>query len=151
MISQPQLAGIQAVMTPTIPIPPLVRGEPQNFPQQNAMLNRTYINLLQDWGFEQQNNSRVSLPWEVEGSATNAGIEFNGNNVNEGTKYAWISGTTGWHAIKQRVHLDPSSRYRLEGWVRCSQNVVDGYFGVRYPNYGGPYMIVKETIFGGSA
>jgi hypothetical protein len=104
--------------------------------------------LIQDPGFEQQTSQYISWPWEAEPDDFGILVVQGTPSAAEGSNFIQIQGI-GWHAIKQRVSLDPTGRYRLEGWVKSTPDVLDGYFGVRYPSYGRPDInIVKETIFG---
>ncbi len=41
---------------------------------------------------------------------------------------------SGWNGISQRVRLQPKTEYELKAYIRTSENVTDGHFGVRDAN-----------------
>jgi hypothetical protein len=41
---------------------------------------------------------------------------------------------SGWNGISQRIKLQPNTEYELKAYIRTSENVTDGSFGVRDAN-----------------
>ncbi|MBD2867193.1 DUF4185 domain-containing protein [Paenibacillus arenilitoris] len=99
-------------------------------------------NLLSDPGFEDQLADEAAAPWYAAGSAVmerSLGLSYAGaNNV-------LLSGTTGTHAIKQQVALEPNTTYTLKGRFHSSANNANGYLGARLTGGG---AILNEKGFG---
>lgn len=85
-------------------------------------------NLISDGGFEDRPVNAGPGPWSVTG---NGGVDYGKGLAHTGANNAWARGTTGWHAVTQRLAVQPGRRYRLSGWLRSSATATDAYFGVR--------------------
>jgi hypothetical protein len=88
-------------------------------------------NALLDSDFEQQTSKSVSLPWIPEGQV---GIDLGTGNSNSGINNVWMRNVSGWNGISQRIKLQPNTEYELKAYIRTSENVTDGHFGVRDTN-----------------
>jgi hypothetical protein len=99
---------------------------------------------LLDGGFESQTSQDISAPWSVEGSGFK-GIDVNKGLAASGKNNAFIrTAPHEWNAITQFINIDPSKEYGVSATIRTSDNVRDGYFGVRDWQGG----IIKEVKFG---
>jgi hypothetical protein len=83
---------------------------------------------FKDGDFELQRANFVNSPWVAEGKA---GIEVGRGFSFRGRNNAWARNAGGWNAIRQQVRLFKGVKYTLQGYVRTSSNVRDGYFGFR--------------------
>ena len=101
-------------------------------------------NLVQDAGFEQQTGSTVLAPWYVQGTDPK-GIDRNLGFARSGANNGWIrTSTRNWNALKQDVPVTPNTNYVLTGWVRGSNNITDGFFGVCTV----PGVVIREVKYG---
>lgn len=83
---------------------------------------------VRDPSFENQRTTRLSVPWQAEGSA---GVDRNRGFSYRGMNNAWARNTRGWNGIRQRVYLTAGYLHRLTAFSRTSSNVRAGYFGFR--------------------
>ncbi|ATB32768.1 DUF4185 domain-containing protein [Melittangium boletus] len=112
--------------------------------------------VLQDSGFEKQTGTAVSAPWYVQGP-DNKGIDRGLGLAHGGANNGWIhTASRDWNALKQDVQVTPNTNYVLTGWLRGSNNVVGGFFGVctlpgvviSEVNYGSlPHYTLKSVAF----
>lgn len=102
-------------------------------------------NELRDNGFESQSTGTISAPWVGEGSGFK-GIDVARNLQHGGRNNAFIRTTTGWNSIKQTIAVRPHTPYRMQVWVRTSNNFHDGYFGVRH---GTSASVLADQQYGG--
>ncbi|BAY23649.1 hypothetical protein NIES2100_34410 [Calothrix sp. NIES-2100] len=86
---------------------------------------------LFDGDFEEQSSQIVASPWVAEGKTD---IDRGMGNSNSGQNNVSMRNVTGWNSISQRIKLQPNTEYELKAYVRTSENVTDGYFGVRDAN-----------------
>ncbi len=86
-------------------------------------------NLIADPSFEEQESGTISDPWALEEGE--GGIDRSSGTSRAGSNNAWLRHTSGWNAITQTVPVEKNTDYKLDGFVRTSQNNDDGYFGVR--------------------
>lgn len=86
---------------------------------------------LLDSDFEEQTSKSVSNPWVPEGKV---GIDSGMGNSNSGQNNIWMRNVSGWNGISQRVKLQPNTEYELKAYIRTSENVTDGHFGIRDTN-----------------
>lgn len=99
--------------------------------------------VLQD-GFEDQTSRSISAPWQSEGTGPK-GIDLGLGFAFSGSNNAWIrTADPGWNAITQRISVGPLTTYAVTAVVRTSENVRDGYIGLR--DSGG--HVVGEIKFG---
>lgn len=108
-------------------------------------------NLVSDPGFEDQRSTVLTAPWQHDaerclycGREGEAAVESGSGSAHSGNNNAIVRGTSGTHAIKQRIAVAPHTNYTLKGWIRTSGNNRDGYFGVRGANGG---SMLNETKF----
>lgn len=97
----------------------------------SAQVKASCPNVLLDSDFEEQTSKSVSNPWVSEG---NVGIDSGMGNSNSGKNNVWIRNFSGWNGISQHVKLQPYTEYELKAYIRTSENVRDGHFGVRDTN-----------------
>jgi hypothetical protein len=136
-----------------------LRSQPQSLTATLALsllmavsLSARAQNYLRDGSFELQTSSTVASPWQVEKdsrSPATASIQRAMRTSYVGNNNAYLANTTtSWIGLRQTVSgLSAYGRYRLEGMIKCSTNVVSGYFGVRTA----AGSIIKQTIYGGKA
>ncbi|OUL35440.1 hypothetical protein BV372_11395 [Nostoc sp. T09] len=86
---------------------------------------------LLDGDFEAQTSPTVSSPWVSEGKV---GIDRGMGNSNSAQNNVWMRNVSGWNGISQRIKLQPNTEYELKAYIRTSENVTDGSFGVRDAN-----------------
>src|SRR5690606_4762067 len=93
----------------------------------DASLTRS-ANLVGHAGFEQQPSSSVSSPWFLLG---NGGIDLNLGYARTGQDNGFVRWDSGWNAMKQEIFVEPNTSYTLKAWLKSSNNMNNGYFGVR--------------------
>lgn len=100
--------------------------------------------VLQDSGFEKQTGSTVAFPWYAQGTDSK-GVDRGLGLAHSGANNGWIrTASRDWNAIKQDVQVTPYTNYVLTGWIRSSNNVVGGYFGVCTV----PGVVINEVGYG---
>jgi Carbohydrate binding domain len=94
---------------------------------------------LLDGDFEAQTSPQASSPWVAEGNTV---VDLAIGNSNSGKNNISMRNVTGWNGISQRVKLQPNTEYELKVYVRTSENVTDGSFGIRDANQN-PFVEIK--------
>ncbi|MBD2356457.1 carbohydrate binding domain-containing protein [Tolypothrix sp. FACHB-123] len=97
----------------------------------SAKVAATCPTPLLDGDFEEQISPKVSSPWVAEG---NTAVDLAIGNSNSGQNNISMRNINGWNGISQRLKLQPNTEYELKAYVRTSENVTDGSFGVRDAN-----------------
>jgi hypothetical protein len=88
-------------------------------------------NCLKDGGFEDQTSRTISGPWSTEGSGFK-GIDLDMGNASYGKNNAFIrTSAKEWNAITQFCNTTPFVNYGVSADIRTSENMQDGYFGIR--------------------
>ncbi|MBD2204621.1 hypothetical protein H6G33_07475 [Calothrix sp. FACHB-1219] len=94
---------------------------------------------LLDGDFEEQISPTVSSPWVADGNIT---VDLAAGNSNSGKNNISMRNFTGWNSISQRIKLQPNTEYELKAYVRTSENITDGSFGLRDANQK-PFIEIK--------
>jgi hypothetical protein len=103
--------------------------------------------LLRDGGFEDHTSRTVSSPWVTEGPDA-IGIDIGQGLAHADLNNAFLrAASNSWNALKQRVTVIPYTNYRLQGWVRTSNNFNAGFFGVRPGDGNSPLAEIRYGSF----
>lgn len=112
-------------------------------PVGNITIPPAVDNLMMDSGFEAQDDrAAVGQPWTLEGD-TGKGIDIGLGYAHSGLNNGFMRSASGWNAFVQSVGVQPNTSYTLTAWVHTSDNVHDGYFGVRRGSNGAVYQEIK--------
>lgn len=89
------------------------------------------FNQAPDGGFEQQPSRSLTWPWMSEGPDYK-GVDIALGFAHSGRNNGFIrTSSSNWNALSELATVVPNRPYRLEGFIRTSNNFIAGFFGVR--------------------
>jgi S-formylglutathione hydrolase FrmB len=59
------------------------------------------------------------------------GTDWDGTYSRNGAANSWVRNDNGWNDLHQTIPVQANKSYTVTGWVRTSDNLVDGFFGLR--------------------